>query len=530
MSNKYPGGIITSGANAGYSVAFDGTGDYLTVASSANLILGTGAFTVEAWFYVAVGNTEGVLSCIDNGSGSFGIGMYFSTTTSLRVSIQSNSVGVLNYDSTIAVGNWYHVVAVRDGSNNFAVFLNGTRTGSTTNTTNISLGAWGIGRTYANSGSSYNGYISNVRIVKGTAVYDPTQTSIRVPTQLFNITNTSLLTCNSPAIVDQSSNAFAITANGNAAASTFSPFPGYQAYNPALGASTPGIWSVSDAIQARQTRRWNMYDPYFQNTTEWHSPTSDIDIPFIRNGGRRYDKGSAAQFTAVKIDNTIFWVGTAQQGADLQVYRASAVPVAISNEGIEAALAACADITQASAVAIVSTGHSFYVLNIPGVGTYAYDVKTGLWGNWESFGQTTFRVQCGADGVYGDAINGKLWTIDPDRRTDGDDTIIYLASSFLAVPEGTYRLNGLRLNLKTGVGAPDGNPVVEFRYAETGGEDWSTWREASIGSPGNHPSVIWRQLGMIKPPGRSLEFRFSGGADFVPHEVTADLVKGSDRL
>jgi hypothetical protein len=269
---------------------------------------------------------------------------------------------------------------------------------------------------------------------------------------------------------------------------------------------------------------------YGQNTTEWHSPTSDIDIPFIRNGGRRYDKGSAAQFTAVKIDNTIFWVGTAQQGADLQVYRAAAVPVAISNEGIEAALAACADITQASAVAIVSTGHSFYVLNIPGVGTYAYDVKTGLWGNWESFGQTTFRVQCGADGVYGDAINGKLWTIDPDRRTDGDDTIIYLASSFLAVPEGTYRLNGLRLNLKTGVGAPDGNPVVEFRYAETGGEDWSTWREASIGSPGNHPTVIWRQLGMIKPPGRSLEFRFSGGADFVPHEVTADLVKGSDRL
>ena len=267
MSNKYPGGIITSGANAGYSVAFDGTGDYLTVASSANLILGTGAFTVEAWFYVAVGNTEGVLSCIDNGSGSFGIGMYFSTTTSLRVSIQSNSVGVLNYDSTIAVGNWYHVVAVRDGSNNFAVFLNGTRTGSTTNTTNISLGAWGIGRTYANSGSSYNGYISNVRIVKGTAVYDPTQTSIRVPTQLFNITNTSLLTCNSPAIVDQSTNAFAITANGNAAVSTFTPFTGYQAYNPALGASTPGIWSVSDAIQARQTRRWNMYDPYFQNTT-----------------------------------------------------------------------------------------------------------------------------------------------------------------------------------------------------------------------------------------------------------------------
>jgi hypothetical protein len=267
-----------------------------------------------------------------------------------------------------------------------------------------------------------------------------------------------------------------------------------------------------------------------EKTTEWWSPSSSVDAPFIRNGGRRYDKGSAAQFTAVKIDNTVFWVGTAQQGADLQVYRASAVPVAISNEGIEAALAACEDITQASAVAIVSTGHSFYVLNIPGVGTYAFDVKTGLWGNWESFGQTTFRVQCGADGVYGDFLNGKLWTIDPDRRTDGDDTIIYKCSSFLSVEEGVYRLNALRLHLKTGVGAPDSNPVVEFRYASVGGEDWSTWREASIGAPGQHPVVTWKQLGPVRPPGRSLEFRFSGGADFVPNQVTADLVRGSGRL
>lgn len=269
---------------------------------------------------------------------------------------------------------------------------------------------------------------------------------------------------------------------------------------------------------------------YGQNTTEWHSPTSDIDIPFIRNGGRRYDKGSAAQFTAVKIDNTIFWVGTAQQGADLQVYRASAVPVAISNEGIEAALAACSDITQASAVAIVSTGHSFYVLNIPGVGTYAYDVKTGLWGNWESFGQTTFRVQCGADGVYGDASNGKLWTIDPDLRRDGSDTIIRVCSAFLSVDQGVWVLDAIRLHLKTGVGVPDGDPQVEFRYAEVGGEEWSTWRAISIGAPGNHPTVMLRQLGLVRPPGRSFEFRFSGDADFVPHLVTAAMRQGSNRL
>lgn len=267
-----------------------------------------------------------------------------------------------------------------------------------------------------------------------------------------------------------------------------------------------------------------------QNTTEWHSPTTSIDAPFIRNGGRRYDKGSAAQNTAVKIDNTIFWVGTAQQGADLQVYRASAVPVAISNEGIETALAACEDITQATAVAIVSTGHSFYVLNIPGVGTYAFDVKTGLWGEWRSFGQSTFRLQCGEDGVYGDADDGKLWTIDPDRRTDGDDPVVYQVSAFLSVEEGTYTIPAMRLHVRTGVGTPGGSPVVEMRYATQGGEVWSNWREAGIGSPGHHPQVIWRQLGLCRPPGRAFEFRFSGDADFIPYSVTVDLKQGSARL
>jgi hypothetical protein len=267
MSDKYPGGFVTANAPAGFSVAFDGTGDYLTVASNANLILGTGAFTIEAWFYVSVGNTEGVLSCIDSGSGSFGIGIYFPTTTTFRVAIQSNSVGVANFDSTVTTGKWYHVAAVRDGSNNFSAFLNGTRIGTTTNTTNISLGAWGIARLYANSGSSYNGYISNVRIVKGTAVYDPTQTTINTPTQLFPITNTQLLTCQSPTIIDNSTNNFTITANGDAKVSNFTPFAAYQGFNPALGAAAGGVWTLDEAAYYQNNRQWPIYDPYFKNTT-----------------------------------------------------------------------------------------------------------------------------------------------------------------------------------------------------------------------------------------------------------------------
>jgi hypothetical protein len=266
MSDKYPGGFVTTGAPAGFSVAFDGTGDYLTIATNAALQLGTGAFTVECWYNSTL-DTDGILSCIDNGSGSFGIGFYFSNTTTLKVAIQSNVTEVIGYTTTVAVNNWYHVAAVRDGSNNYAVFVNGVRIGSTTNTTNISLGAWGIGRTYANSGTTYGGYISNVRIVKGTAVYDPTQTTLRTPTQLFPITNTSLLTCQSPTIIDNSTNAFTVTANGDAKVSNFTPFAGYTGFNPALGAAAGGVWTLDEAAYYQNNRIWPIYDPYFNQTT-----------------------------------------------------------------------------------------------------------------------------------------------------------------------------------------------------------------------------------------------------------------------
>jgi hypothetical protein len=177
----------------GGSGYFDGSGDYLTTPDNANLALGTGAFTVECWFY-GVNNTDGILSSVNSGSGSYGLGFYFASTTSLKVGIQSNSVEAIGYSTTVAKNTWYHVVAVRNASTNYSVYVNGTRIGTTTNSTNISLQTWGVGSTYSNPGSNYNGYITGIRIVKGSAVYDPTQSTLTVPTTPPTaVTNTQLL-------------------------------------------------------------------------------------------------------------------------------------------------------------------------------------------------------------------------------------------------------------------------------------------------------------------------------------------------
>ena len=265
MSNKYPGGLITSGANAGYSVAFDGTGDYLTVANNTALQMGTGDFQVEAWVYTTNASAFQSIICIGISTGGSTAGTFtlrVQNDLKVRWCINDNSTG-LTSTNAITVNTWTHVCVSRV-SGTTRIFLNGVSNGSLSDSTNYNNTSGTMIGAENQSGAvnTMYGYISNLRVVKGSGV-----TSLNVPTQLVNISGTSLLTCNSPAIVDQSSNAFAITANGNAAVSTFTPFQGYVAYNPALGAATPGIWSVSDAIQAAQTRRWNMYDPYFNLTT-----------------------------------------------------------------------------------------------------------------------------------------------------------------------------------------------------------------------------------------------------------------------
>jgi hypothetical protein len=262
--SKYPGNIITSGANAGYSVFLDGSGDYLSLPTNTAFTFGTGDFTVEGWFNQTATTAFGTL---------FTTTTTFTTANQLRIStgnsnntlrVASGNTDLFDASSTFSNNVWNHFALARSGTT-LRLFLNGVSVGSVTNSTSFTSDTFQIGDTQSGATRYYfAGYISNFRVVKGTALYTAAFTP---PTQLLNVTNTSLLTCNSPAIIDQSPNAFAITANGNAAASTFTPFTGYTAYNPALGASTPGVWTVSEALEARQTRRWNMYDPYFNLTT-----------------------------------------------------------------------------------------------------------------------------------------------------------------------------------------------------------------------------------------------------------------------
>jgi hypothetical protein len=103
------------------------------------------------------------------------------------------------------------------------MFVNGTQVG-TTQTNSVSYNLSVTSTSIGSLGTNYywNGYISNLRVVKGTAVYTSNFTPSTTP--LTAITNTSLLTLQSPTFIDNSTNNFTITANGNSQPSIQNPF------------------------------------------------------------------------------------------------------------------------------------------------------------------------------------------------------------------------------------------------------------------------------------------------------------------
>ena len=273
MSDKYPGGFVTTGAPAGFSVAVTGTSSYLSVANNTAFDL-PADFTIEMWVYFNVTTDQTLIAKWWTGGQQWVLQFRAAGTDSIanqhwRFYAGNGGQAAVDFQesstTSVAIGTWYHIALTRSGSS-YRIFRNGAQVGTTyTNATAITstTDPLSIGQFGNNSSGGLNGYMSNVRIVKGTALYTTTFTP---PTQLFPVTNTSILTCQSPTIVDNSANAFTITPT-SATVSNFTPFAGYTGFNPALGAAAGGVWTIDEAAYYQNNRKWPIYDPYFNYTT-----------------------------------------------------------------------------------------------------------------------------------------------------------------------------------------------------------------------------------------------------------------------
>jgi hypothetical protein len=157
--------------HGGSSLLLDGTGDYLTVATSTLLDL-PADFTVEFWVRPSAAiTTNGFVTRPNSG----GINPIRIDTISgqLRVSASSNgsSFAFNMIGGTFTANTWQHVAVTRQG-NVWRSFIGGTQVGTTTSsitpytsTDPVIIGA----RT--TSVFFFNGYIDDLRIKKGEALY-----------------------------------------------------------------------------------------------------------------------------------------------------------------------------------------------------------------------------------------------------------------------------------------------------------------------------------------------------------------------
>ena len=193
--------------------------DYLVTNSSSDYTFGTGDYTVEAWIKPGDHSSSGGM-IVDwrNDADQFyddaGIYIYQDTVRLWEGGDRITS-------SPIPQGSWSHVALVRN-SGTETLYVNGISQGTYSSSYNFDEDKIYIATNGANpgGGNNYNGKISNVRVVKGTAVY----TSSFVPSTdpLTSITNTVLLCCNNSSVTGTTTGT--VTSSGSPTASTDSPF------------------------------------------------------------------------------------------------------------------------------------------------------------------------------------------------------------------------------------------------------------------------------------------------------------------
>jgi hypothetical protein len=165
--NKLNTTLISGPTYSGGSLVFDGSTQYINVGSNSNLILGTNNFALELWFK-PIARLQSYPFLLHNQVGGGGF-----TTNCWQINDRHANNPTLvtfwnyNYNAgsstSIANGNWYHLVITRIG-NLFSMYLNSTLQSSVTSSISMDNGVaknYGFNTT---GGGGFNGNASSIKI------------------------------------------------------------------------------------------------------------------------------------------------------------------------------------------------------------------------------------------------------------------------------------------------------------------------------------------------------------------------------
>jgi hypothetical protein len=242
------------------------------------------------------------------------------------------------------------------------------------------------------------------------------------------------------------------------------------------------------------------------------STAGDQDFPFARR--EFYEYGLGAADSLLELDGSYFYVSQDDKGAGM-VFRG---PKRISTFAIEKSLKESSNLAGCSAYGYQDGGHSFYVLNVPGLNfTWVYDVATGI---WHTRTYTNAGVQERHRGenhmwafgkhLIGDYQNGNLYYFSESAYADVKHSDTTTTAEITAIRRGfsidaqgkMIFISEFAVDAETGVGptpslTTDGlpaaadesnwrDPVIIVRCSKDNGHTWSNEREMSLGQAGKY--------------------------------------------
>jgi hypothetical protein len=204
-----------SASTNGGSIYFDGSGDYLQ-APAASVARGTGNWTIECWAYFYSLATTNIIW--DARTGATPTDDFLSVQSDGSLRYRSNGITVSSA-GVVRTKVWHHIAQVLN-SGTLKTYIDGTEVTSSSQTSNLSLGAsLTIGGSLNDNANWCNANFADFRVVLGTAVYTSAFTPPTAP--LTAISGTSLLLKGTNAgIIDKSQSVQTLTLNGNVSSST----------------------------------------------------------------------------------------------------------------------------------------------------------------------------------------------------------------------------------------------------------------------------------------------------------------------
>lgn len=213
----------------------------------------------------------------------------------------------------------------------------------------------------------------------------------------------------------------------------------------------------------------------------------------------------------------VLWVAP-----DNRVYQMNGyTPAPVSTAAVERAIARTADRSAIVCHVYQCDGHAFWVMTSPGEWTWEYNLNTQNWNERRSHQSTFWR---GTQSVYafdrwvsGDYETGTIYQIDPTYRREGNDPLVFDATSgVIASFPARFGSPRADFDMTAAVGSAPGSGPIEtdpsalISWSNDGGYQWSGPLSRKLGKQGAaNQAVTVNRTGLARARGKRFRVQVS---------------------